>query len=196
MGHGKLEIEGRSLGVGLSQGAQYFFEVARGGRRAQGEALNLKIEEPGPNFVPAHGRDVAAKLAQPAQGDFRGAIREVEGASEDGIMERDPRGQIGTEGSLGFGTARDWILGELEGGPAGKPVPVAVLAPLREVLFADRVPAELGVGERLDLGKGVEPGDEAVAFFTLAQALVELVADLTGQAGDFSDAFRSHIFSV
>jgi hypothetical protein len=47
---------------------------------------------------------------------------------------------------------------------------------------------ELVFEESLDLGQGVEPGEEGVAGLVVAEAAVELFAEGEGEAGDFTGA--------
>ncbi|SPE54192.1 hypothetical protein SBV1_1750022 [Verrucomicrobia bacterium] len=73
-----------------------------------------------------------------------------------------------------------------EDGLLDEPVPVRTFAVLGEVLFEDGLAFEIGGHEGLDLRQGVEPLDEALTWFGVAEALIELFSDFVGEAGDFS----------
>jgi len=73
-----------------------------------------------------------------------------------------------------------------EDGLLDEPVPVRAFAVLGEVLFEDGLAFEIGGHEGLDLRQGVEPLDEALGWFGVAEALIELFSDFVGEAGDFS----------
>ncbi len=51
---------------------------------------------------------------------------------------------------------------------------------------------ELVLEEGLDLGQGVEPGEEGVGRLVFAEAAVELFAEGEGETGDFTGASGGH----
>lgn len=68
----------------------------------------------------------------------------------------------------------------------------AALAPLGEVLFADRFAIKLGCEHDNHRWKRIEPCREGFALFAVLQAAVELFADHAGKPGDFSVSWFIH----
>lgn len=69
-----------------------------------------------------------------------------------------------------------------------KPILVAALAPVGEVLFVDGFVVE-GIREDfLDFGESVQPVEEWRAHFAVEKAMVELFANCEWEAGDFADS--------
>ena len=66
------------------------------------------------------------------------------------------------------------------------PIPVAALAPFREILLPDLRPAELRRQDRLHRRQAVQPGHEDVAVIPLAEAFIQGVPDFPRQPGDFT----------
>jgi hypothetical protein len=70
----------------------------------------------------------------------------------------------------------------------GEPFLEAALAPLAQVLGADGDAGEVVLDDFLGFRQGVEPGEELGAFLGLFEALIQLVADVAGEAGYFAVA--------
>jgi len=68
------------------------------------------------------------------------------------------------------------------------PVAEALLFPVRQVLGANGLASEFVGKESLDLWEGVEPLEEAFVLLAIIEPLVELVAELAREAGDFAGA--------
>ncbi len=105
----------------------------------------------------------------------------------------------GEEGGGGGGVARvilegGGLLAEVGEPGAGllelEPVGEAAAAPFGEVLFSDGAAVEVGGEDGLDLGEGIEPGEEGGGGLAVVEAGIELVADGGGEAGDFAGARR------
>lgn len=61
-----------------------------------------------------------------------------------------------------------------------KPVEVAALFPLGEVLFVDGASAEAGGHDFLGLGEAIEPHNEGDAGLAIAEAVAKLIVDDEG----------------
>jgi hypothetical protein len=66
------------------------------------------------------------------------------------------------------------------------PVDVAAVAPFAEVLLGDGAALEVLGEDGLRFGLGVEPGEEGVGDFAVAEAVVEGFAEVVREAGDFA----------
>ena len=95
---------------------------------------------------------------------------------------------VGEAGELG-GVGGEFA-GVFEEFLGGKPVEKAAVIPFGEVLGADGDAVEVFGEDGLDFGEGVEPLDEVHAGFAVVEALVELVAEVVREAGDFAGAFH------
>src|SRR5216683_7009043 len=80
------------------------------------------------------------------------------------------------------------VAGEVEGVLADEPVAVAALFPFGKIGRVDGLTVEFGGQNGADFQQGVEPFEEGLAFFAVAKAAVELVAEVVGEAGDFTGA--------
>ena len=67
-----------------------------------------------------------------------------------------------------------------------EPMLEAANAPVREVLGGDGLAGELGREDFLYGGEAVEPGKDGGGGLAIEEALVELVAEVVGEAGDFA----------
>lgn len=67
-----------------------------------------------------------------------------------------------------------------------EPELIAGVPPVGEVLAVDGLAAELGDEDFFDGGEFVEPGEDLRTSLAVAEALVELFADVVGEAGDFA----------
>ena len=74
---------------------------------------------------------------------------------------------------------------------AGLPFGEAAVSPLGEILLADGFVVEESGEDFVDLREAVEPGGEKTAREVLFEAVVEFVADGTGETGDFSGSVHS-----
>ena len=96
------------------------------------------------------------------------------------------------EGAAGGGGEVGGFGGEVLGGfahfLAGEPFAVAAEVPVGEVLRGDEVAAVVFFDEGDDFGAGVEPGEDEVGGFAVAEALVEFFAEGVGQTGNFAGA--------
>ena len=109
-------------------------------------------------------------------------------AGDEGVGEAVEEVAVGEAGELGG------VGGEFAGGfeefLGGEPVEEAAVVPFGEVLGADGDAVEMFGEEGLDFGEGVEPLDEFHAGCAAVEALVELVAELVRETGDFAGAFH------
>ena len=80
----------------------------------------------------------------------------------------------------------DKLAGLGEGGLLEEPGRVVALFPFGKVGFGNGTAAKGSGKHGLDLGIGVEPGDDLSAFFAVAQADVGLLTNMMGQPGDFA----------
>ncbi len=96
------------------------------------------------------------------------------------------------EGAAGGGGEMGGFGGEVLGGfahfLAGEPFAVAAEVPVGEVLRRDKITAVMFFDEGDDFGEFIEPGQDEVGGFAVAEALVEFFADCFGQTGDFAGA--------
>jgi hypothetical protein len=145
--------------------------------------------------------DGAAEAGQGAEflgeglGDFAVPMVEEGGvaAGEDGGEMVDEAGAVLVGSGLReFGGVHGQVLGLTEELGVNLPGKEAAGAPFAEVLFADGVAVELGGEDGLDLGEGVEPGEEGLARLGVGEAVVELGAKGFGEAGDFAVARGAH----
>ena len=125
-----------------------------------------------------------------------GGMGAVEGhfIQEDGIAGGDGVGKAVGEVAVGEAGELGGVGGEFAGGfekiLGGEPVEEAAIVPFGEVLGANRDAGEMLGEEGLDFGEGVEPLNEFHAGFAVVEALVELVAELVRETGDFAGAFH------
>ena len=80
----------------------------------------------------------------------------------------------------------DELVGLGQGGLLEEPEAVGAFFPLREVVLVDRPAAKFGGDDLPDFRNGVEPGNDAPAFFAVAQAKVDFLPNVMGQPGDFT----------
>jgi hypothetical protein len=73
-----------------------------------------------------------------------------------------------------------------EGGLLEEPGGMVAFFPFGEVSLADGASGEGGGQDLQDLGIGIEPDDDGFAGLAVAQAGVDLLANMMGQAGDFT----------
>ncbi len=86
----------------------------------------------------------------------------------------------GGAGILGEG------VGDFEGVLAEFPGAEAVLGPVVEVLFGDGLGVEVFGEDGLDFGEGVEPVEDGLVRLSVVEAAIDLVAERTWQASDFT----------
>ena len=68
------------------------------------------------------------------------------------------------------------------------PLAVAALLPFGEVARGDGVTVKLGLENGLYFREGVEPREDRFGFVAIAEAWIELFADLVRETSDFSGA--------
>ena len=94
------------------------------------------------------------------------------------------------QGAAGGGGEVGGLGGEVFGGfahfLAGEPFAIAAEVPVGEVLRADEVAAVVFFDEGEDFGELVEPKQNVVAGFAVAEALVEFFAEGFGETGEFA----------
>lgn len=157
------------------------------------EAGAVELEAGRAVFAAGEGDEVGTHPAEEGQVFLRVGPAHLSLGEEDELG-----GQCGGEG---FGERT--IVGGLGGLPAEfaddlqgflpmGPLAEAALFPLGDVLIAQRVAFEFGGDEFLDLGKGVQPNDEFLRGFTVAEALVEFLADHEWEPRDFAVTGTSH----
>ena len=123
------------------------------------------------------------------EGAFEGHFAKEDGvAGGNGVGEAIGEVAVGEAGE--FGGVGGEFAGVFEEFLGGEPVEETAVVPFREVLGADGDAVEMFGEEGLDFGEGVEPLDEIHAGFAIVEALVELVAELVGETGDFAGAFH------
>jgi hypothetical protein len=95
---------------------------------------------------------------------------------------------VGLEAVGALEEAVEGLAGLLVAEPVGK----AAEFPVGEVLLGDGGAGEFGGEDGLNGGEGVQPVDEELLALALVQAVVELVANSEGEAGDFTGAGEGH----
>ncbi len=149
----------------------------------EGAALDLERHAMEAEQEVVLGEDVRRDRA--VEGHF---VEENGVAGDDGVGEAVNKVTIGEAGELGG------VGGEFAGGfeefLGGKPVEEAAVVPFGEVLGADGDAGEVFGEDGLDFGEGVEPFNQVHAGFAVVEALVELVAEGAGEAGDFAGTFH------
>lgn len=78
--------------------------------------------------------------------------------------------------------------------PVGKPLTITGGTPIGEILSINGRCLELGGQDFFDGGEFIEPGQDLVAPLAIQEAEVDLLAEISGETGDFSDG-RAHIIS-
>ena len=76
---------------------------------------------------------------------------------------------------------------------AGEPFAVAAEVPVGEVLGADEVAAVVFFDEGDNLGEFIEPWQDDMGGFAVAEALVEFFAEGFGEPGDFAGAVHRFV---
>jgi len=141
--------------------------------------------------------DVAVESVQEVEaGEEVGVEGAFEGhfAQEDGVAGGDGVGEAVGEMAVGeageFGGVGGKFAGVFEEFLGGEPVEETAVVPFGEVLRADGDAGEMFGEDGLDFGEAVQPLDEVHAGFAVVEALIELVAELVREAGDFAGAFH------
>lgn len=100
------------------------------------------------------------------------------------------------DGAIASSGEIDCELGEFFGfgnGLAGiEPALVAAFAPVVEILVIDGFAFELGGEDFFDAGKGVEPGENIGSRMIIEEATVELLTDVFGETGNFTNKDAGH----
>lgn len=157
----------------------------------------LEVEALGELITAPQGDDVAAEGAQLLPAGRRiGLVSELDGGK--GVMGGDEEGQVVGDGALaglgklaGFGHE---TAGFGEGGLLEEPVGVVAFFPLGEVGRGEGMACKLGGEQMLDFGHGVERRDDLAGGLAVAQTGVDILADMMGKAGDFTDGGVAHRF--
>ena len=101
------------------------------------------------------------------------------------------------EGAAGGGGEVRGLGGEVLGGfahfLAGEPFTVAALIPVGEVLRRNKITAVVFFDKGDNLGEFIEPGEDYMGGFAVAEALVEFFADCFGQTGDFAGSIHRSV---
>ena len=161
-----------SLGFGLA-----FFPGAVGAALEAGDVTVEAVQE-----IEA-GEEVGV------EGTFEGHFAQEDGvAGGDGVGEAVGEVAVGKAGE--FGGVGGEFAGVFEEFLGGEPVEEAAVVPFGEVLGADGDAGEMFGEDGLDFGEGVEPLDEVNAGFAVVETLVELVAEVVRETGDFAGAFH------
>ena len=157
-----------------------------------GVALAIQAEALGGVVTAAELDDIGTELAQ-APPVLR-AVQGLEPASGKGVTGGHAVGEEFGEWEAGLevGGVLSKLPGEFLGILVEEPIAIAAVLPLGEVLGADRFAGEIRGHDVLDFGKGVEPGHEVFALVAIVNAAIQLVADVAGEAGDFSGAGGVH----
>jgi hypothetical protein len=79
------------------------------------------------------------------------------------------------------------LSGKLKSGLAHFPAAETTLAVFGEVVIGNGLSVELGLEKFLDLGQGVEPGEDGLGGLSVRQAHVELLAEVGGETGEFTE---------
>ena len=162
------------------------------GFKAVGAAAG-QVEELGALVVMSEAGEFGEQFAKalPAVLGFGGGSEDVAGG--EGEASGEHGGEFfGEDRGRGAGMERVGVFGELGEVEAGLlealPIQEAALFPAGEVGLGDGFGVEVGGEECLDFREGVEPVGEEFGFVAVIEALVELVADGAGEAGDFAGA--------
>ena len=141
--------------------------------------------------------DVAVESVQEVEaGEEVGVDGTFEGhfAQEDGVAGGDGVGEAIGEVAVGeageFGGVGGEFAGVFEEFLGGEPVEEAAVIPFGEILGADGDAVEMLGEDGLDFGETIQPFDEFHAGFAVVETLVELVAKVVGEAGDFAGSLH------
>jgi len=152
----------------------------------------LEVQAFGGQFGAAQAGNVGAKLAQPSPFGGRVLLVGDEGFGGGGVMEGDPMSELGADGIaqglVAEGVLVIELLNEIESVLADEPVVVTAVAPVGQIDLVERAPVEVGGEDGLDFRDGVEPIEDGVGLFAVAEAAIELLTDVVREAGDFSGA--------
>jgi hypothetical protein len=185
-----LEIEGAGFGV-----VNVFFALPLGAGELDLKALAFETDALGVMGLALEGGDIGAELAEAALAGVGVVVGVLGGEGLDGdggVVKGEPAGEfVGEEAGQGVVAEGFFVVevaGQGEGIAAREPVAVAAVFPLGEVGGGDGLGGEVGGEDGLDFREGVEPLEEGRARLVVEEAVVELVADGEGEAGDFSGA--------
>jgi hypothetical protein len=155
----------------------------------ESEALFFEGDAAGDEFAAAKGDDVGEEGADVAEFGL-GVFGEVGGFGDGGEAKREPLDEVLDARESGGG-----LVGRILGGEAGGEFKGGVLdlrfaegafAVLGEVAAVDGFAVEVSVDDGLDFGEGVEPQEDGVWFLGVVEALIELIADLARETGEFA----------
>lgn len=155
----------------------------------EGEPAALETQIFSIEFGAAEAGDVGGELVKELPFDD-GVGLSGKGSSEGGVLEGRPAGEFFGEGTGEGGVAEILFVleaaGDFEGVLANEPVAEASATPVGKVLFGDWAAGEFGGEDGFDFREFVEPFDQGLASFAVAEATVKLFADFVGEAGDFA----------
>ena len=186
------------LDVGtFSPGPEFVVALLPGVLLIEGEPAALEAEVVGVEFSAAEAGDIGRELVEELP--FESGIGfGWERAGEGGILEGGPACELFGERTGERGVAEFLFVveaaGDFEGVLANEPIAMTGATPFGEVLFRDGPAGKLRVESGFYFRKAVEPFEDGIAGFAVAEAAVELLADFEGEPGDFAFAERSYAF--
>jgi hypothetical protein len=173
-------------------GPELFFFLRAGVGLLEGEPLAFEVEAVGVKFGATKAGDIGAELAKAAPTGLGVGLGSYESLGGGGVLEAKPAGEfvgeVAGEGLLV--RAKGLVEGaeEVEGILADEPIAVAALFPFSEIRRGKGARGKIGGEEGLDFREGVEPLENGLAGLAVAEADVELFAQMMWQTGDFARA--------
>jgi hypothetical protein len=162
------------------------------------ELLLLDVQPLGVVIASAEPHKVQAQLAEALELGVGVLVVGAGSAQGDGEAGGEPEGYF--VGGRAFG-------GAVEGAGVGvhaaegfdgvllvEPLVVAAEPPVGEVRFGDGLAFKLGIQQSLDLGQGVEPEEDLLAFLAILEAKVNLPANEPRQPSDFAISCHKSFF--
>jgi hypothetical protein len=189
--------------VGITVGAKFSFDVGTVGplpkeffERLLGfgllavEALLFEVNAAGKEFAAAEGDNIGEESADIAEvglvlvghGRVLGGGGVALGNPVHEVLDDWAGGELLERGRIGEG-----VGDELESGLSGLPLAEAILFVLREIGRGDGLALEELLEAGLDLGKGIEPGEDDVFGLAIGEALVDLLAESDWETRDFAE---------
>jgi hypothetical protein len=160
-----------------------FFEFGLGVGLIEGKPLLFEGKAAGDEVAATEGDNIGEERADVAQ-VRSGVFGDRSGLGGGGEAGGDPVDEVVHEWGdwvwVGCRSISGFIGGKFEGRFTELPAAESEFAVVGEVLLADRLAGEVSCEDGLDFGEGVEPGEQGVTEFAVAEALVELEANITG----------------
>ncbi len=154
------------------------------------EALALDEEAFGEEVAAAEAGDIGAELAEVGPSGGGVLFGYDERVSRGGVLKGGPVGELVGErfgeGLVAKGVLVLEVLDEIKRFLADEPIAEAAIGPFSEVDGTHGASAEVFGEDGTDFGQGIEPIEDGFGLLAVVEAAVELVADLMGEAGDFS----------